>query len=49
MHERPRRPVRTASSTYLVDLDEGRAALRGPLRRDAERLRLFGLARNPSG
>ena len=50
MNERPRLQVRTVSSTYLVDLDEGWAARQpGPeaagLRRDAERLRLLGLAR----
>ena len=50
MDERPRLRVRTASSTYLVDLDEGWVA-RQPghgaalLRRDAQRLCLLGLAR----
>ena len=50
MDTRPRLRVRTASSTYLVDLDEGWVA-RWPgheaakMRRDAECLRLLGLAR----
>ena len=50
MDERPRLRVRTASSTYVVDLDEGWVD-RQPgheatvLRHDAERLRLLGLAR----
>lgn len=50
MNERPRLRVRTSSSTYLVDLEEGWVARRpghgaALLRRDAEPLRLLGLAR----